>query len=473
MRNLTALLLLLCLTAVGRAEESFLALYLQGQKIGYASYRTSRDPSEGKGVVRADSRTEMGVGMLGSEMKIRIDSVSWLNADGSPKRMQFRMDSAGRVQTLRARFEADSVRLTIVNAGQTTEKRLPRPKDAPIADDPMALLMRDGLKPGSRQKFYILDPTTASFVVNEAIVHGKRPVNVRGTAREATLVEVTDPRANTKVFLDAKGEVVKVEAPMGIEMYPVTRAEALATDPGYRPSVDLAVATSLKPETPLNNPESLTRLKLRITGRDLSRVPTDAHQTVTGAGEVWTLDVHPLQLGAQASRTIDEARNEKPEWTRPSLHIPSDNPEMKALARRVAGSEANVKNAALAIRRFLFREMRANAGIGVLRDATEVWKSKEGVCRDYAILTATLTRALGIPTRLASGLVNWDGTFYYHAWVEVWDGSRWLGIDATAREDQISAAHVKLAEGNVDEAFTFTFLDRVKVEVLETQHRSR
>ena len=113
--------------------------------------------------------------------------------------------------------------------------------------------------------------------------------------------------------------------------------------------------------------------------------------------------------------------------------------------------------------------MKANAGIGVLRDAGEVLKTKEGVCRDYAILTATIMRAAGIPTRLCSGLVNWDGSFYYHAWVEVWDGKRWLGMDSTVPYLQISATHVKLGDGNVEEAFTFTFLDKVKIEVLEAK----
>jgi hypothetical protein len=78
-------------------------------------------------------------------------------------------------------------------------------------------------------------------------------------------------------------------------------------------------------------------------------------------------------------------------------------------------------------------------------------------------------RSAGIPARLASGLVNWDGNFYYHAWVEIWDGSRWLGMDSTTPEPQISAAHVKLSDGNVEQAFTFTFLDKVKIEVMEAR----
>ena len=75
-------------------------------------------------------------------------------------------------------------------------------------------------------------------------------------------------------------------------------------------------------------------------------------------------------------------------------------------------------------------------------------------------------RAAGVPTRLASGLVSWDGTFYYHAWCEVWDGARWIGVDSTTADKQLAANHVKLSDGDVERAFTFTFLDRAKVEVL-------
>ena len=121
--------------------------------------------------------------------------------------------------------------------------------------------------------------------------------------------------------------------------------------------------------------------------------------------------------------------------------------------------------AAQKIRREVYGYMKPNAGIGVLRDAFEVFQTKEGVCRDCAVLTAALMRAVGIPTRLATGLVTWDGTFYYHAWVEVWDGSQWIGMDSAAPSDRISAGHVKLSEGNVDRAFVFPVLGRAKLAV--------
>jgi hypothetical protein len=332
--------------------------------------------------------------------------------------------------------------------------------------------MAGGAQAGSKRAFYILDPTTAGFVKNEAIVRGNQTLSIDGKNRSVTVIELVDPRANTLVYLDSKGELVKATGPMGIEMIPEDPTKPVAiVEPGYRPSVDLAAATSIRPDKPLMDPGNLRYLKLRITGRDLSRIPSDAHQTIKKDGDGWIVECHPVALAAKPSTTIAKAKQQKPEWIQPSLHIPSSSPQMKQLAAKIVGSRKTVQEASLSVRRWVYDNMRANSGIGVLRDATEVLASKEGVCRDYAILTATLTRAAGIPSRLASGLVNWDGTFYYHAWVEVWDGSRWLGIDSTAREEALSAAHIKLAHGQVDSAFTFTFLDKVKVNVLETKYR--
>ena len=105
----------------------------------------------------------------------------------------------------------------------------------------------------------------------------------------------------------------------------------------------------------------------------------------------------------------------------------------------------------------------------MLRDANEVLDSKRGVCRDYAILCATLLRAAGIPTEMATGLVSWDGDFYYHAWVKVFDGVNWIGIDATTSTPQMSAAHVELAVGTVGQVFSAPVLQSATIKVVSTK----
>ena len=464
-------LLLIAFSCLGFAQDTYLGLYLQGSKLGYSHYRQSDEVLNGKAVKRNDSRTYINAGLLGTAMKMELDSVSWSDANGRPIKMRFVTKSAGRTQTLDAQFNADQVLLDIVNNGVVSKKALKIPAGGQIVDDPLTPIVSGGFAVGTSRTFYVLDPTTASLVKNEVVLKGPSEVDVKGTKINATRVDVIDPRANTTVYLSSKGDLVKAEGPMGIEMIPETKEEALGStaDTGYRPSVDLALLTSIKTDKPISDPAKLKFLKLRLTGKNLAGAPKDAHQTLTGKAETWIVAVHPPQLTASAGKTIAQAAKTNAKWLKPSLHIPSNSPQFKALAKKIVGNETNAKKAALKIKGYVNQQMKPNAGIGVLRDATEIIQSKEGVCRDYAILTATLMRAAGIPTKVASGLVNWDGNFYYHAWVEIWDGTRWLGMDSTTAEPQISASHVKLSDGNVEEAFTFAFLDKVKIEVMEAR----
>ena len=105
----------------------------------------------------------------------------------------------------------------------------------------------------------------------------------------------------------------------------------------------------------------------------------------------------------------------------------------------------------------------------MLRDASEVLKTKEGVCRDYATLTATMLRAVDIPARICAGLVYVENAFYYHAWVEFWDGANWIGLDSTLSDGRLTVGHIKLSQGNVEEAFVFTLLESVKIEVVKNR----
>jgi len=456
------------LASSARAETTYLGLFLQGNKIGYSVFSFAPTKVAGKPAVQNDGTTVMDAGLLGTAMRIEMKSRSWTTPTGAPLKMNFEMSSSGRTQKVTATFGPKNVVAQIDNSGHKSTKTLPIPKGGRVVDDPMTLVVSGAMKPGMSRSFYVLDPTTVTFIKNDVKLIGKAKAEVRGKQVDATLVEITDPRASMKVYLSAKGDLVRAEGPMGIEMYPISRVEALGKTK-YTPSVDLAFNTSLKTDIPIEDPAHLKGLKLKITGRDLSRIPSGEYQTTQKDGEGWIVDVHPFQIADDKGETIVKARSQKAEWVKPSMNLPSGSPRFKALARKIVGQKTDVQGAAFAIRAYVYQIMKPNAGIGVLRDANEVLDSKEGVCRDYAVLTATLLRAAGIPTRLASGLVNWDGTFYYHAWAEAWDGKHWIGIDSTSDSNQISAAHVKLGEGNVEEAFAFTFLDKAKIEVLDTK----
>ena len=70
---------------------------------------------------------------------------------------------------------------------------------------------------------------------------------------------------------------------------------------------------------------------------------------------------------------------------------------------------------------------------GVQSSAGDAWRSKEGVCQDYAHITLVLLRAMGIPARYVSGYLHTKPDADLgkvvraesHAWVEAWTGGWW------------------------------------------------
>ena len=459
----------LAVAAAAQADSTYLGLYMSGNKIGYASYVDRADTYQGKAATRSDSHTLIEAGLEGTPLRMTTDSTTWTTQTGRPLRMKFYIASGGRKQTLDACFGEKTVEIDVDNGGDKTHKSLPIPSGA-IVDDPLSMMLHEGPKPGMKMTVWVLDPMTASFQKDDVRIIGPSSTVVRGKSVSATLVEMTDQGTKMKVFMDPKGDLVRVEGPLGIEMLPETKEVALTKPGKYTPAVDLANTTSLQTDKPIQDPSGLTELKIRIDGKDLSAIPSDSSQSVTKDGSDWVIDIHPVRLNSSAGMPIAGDKADSPKWTQPSLDIPSGSAKFQKLAAKLLAGQKDVKPAALAIKQYVYNIMQPNAGIGVLRDAGEILATKEGVCRDYAILTTTLLRAAGIPARVVAGLVNWDGSFYYHAWSEAWDGKQWLGIDSTTSDLQLSAGHLKLAEGNVEDAFAFTFLEKARIEVLDTRH---
>ncbi len=464
-----AALIAIGFTSVSPAETTYLGMYLQGSKIGYASYTDRPDTLAGVKLTRSDSHTVLDAELMGTTVKMVTDSTTWTTAAGRPVRMNYLMESAGRKQTLTADFEATNVLVDVDNGGAKNHYNLTIPHGV-VVDDPLTLVLHGQAKPGETHSFYVLDPSTVSFIKNDIKMIGASTTTIRGKSVNAIAIDLIDPRASMRVYVTKKGDLVRVDGPMGIDMVPESKAVALAKQGKYAPTVDLAIATSLKTDKPIDDPAHLKGLTLRISGKDLSHIPSNTAQSVSPSGEGWKVVIRPIPFDDILTTPVSDLANQQAEWLKPSLDIPSGSERFKELAKKIVGPATDVRSAAMAIRKYVYDTMQPNAGIGVLRDASEILDSKQGVCRDYAMLTTTLLRAAGIPARLGAGLVNWDGSFYYHAWAQAWDGQHWFGVDSTTPDNDFSASHVTLAQGNVDDAFTFTFLDKAHVEVLDAKH---
>jgi hypothetical protein len=469
-RRLVLIIATFLLAAFTFADEpSYMGIYLQGQKIGYSV--TSSEKIAG-GKMAVDATTVIKSAMLGAEMSMNIDTKSVYKADGGLEKSVFTMTSGGRTMLVTSAFSADKIIATESSGGAPTKHEIPIPKGTVIVDDPTMLLDgENSLKPGEVRKFTVFDPPSLSLVEMSARLAGNETINLQGKSIKAKIVKIDDPRSPMTLYLDDKNELLKMVGPMGMEMYPESKKDAMdMTARSGQPSggTDLADASSIKPDKPITASNSRTSLTIRMTGVDLSKTPSGDHQTVRKDGDGWLITIHPVDpRDAKPKFQIGHVPAEYQQWIQPDLRIPSDSAEFKKKAASIVGGEKDVVKAAEKIRQFVYKTVRVNAGIGVLRDASEVLETCEGVCRDHAVLNATLCRAAGIPTRLVNGMVYAEGRFWYHAWVEIYDGDKWYGMDSTRPSPRLTAGHLKTSEGTVAQALTSFLLDGAKIAVVE------
>lgn len=76
------------------------------------------------------------------------------------------------------------------------------------------------------------------------------------------------------------------------------------------------------------------------------------------------------------------------------------------------------------------------------RSAFDAYNERKGVCRDFAHLSITLTRAMNIPARYVNGYLGDIGHPYtgpgdFAAWMEVYLGGRWWTFDARNNKRRI------------------------------------
>jgi hypothetical protein len=161
-------------------------------------------------------------------------------------------------------------------------------------------------------------------------------------------------------------------------------------------------------------------------------------------------------------------------------YLQSDNEQVIDLARRAVGRTKDAAEAARKIEAFVSQHIE-NRSLSVgYASAAEVAASRQGDCSEFAVLTAAMCRAVGIPAQVVAGVAYVDDFlgnrgFGGHAWTQVYIGGKWIGLDASFRgagRGGYDAGHIALAAGNGEPGDLFNLaptlgqfkIDKVTVE---------
>jgi hypothetical protein len=179
-----------------------------------------------------------------------------------------------------------------------------------------------------------------------------------------------------------------------------------------------------------------------------------------GRQEVKKLDAEARTFELHVSARHGPRKDAKPEpapdkeFTASNYFINWDNDLVKAhAAKAVAGlpATATAWEKALAIEKWVKANMKAFEFSQAMATADNVAKTLVGDCTEYAMLSAAMCRAVGVPSRTALGVVYAPGPggkpfLAYHMWTEVYAGDQWVPIDATLAQGGVGPGHIKIAD---------------------------
>ena len=207
----------------------------------------------------------------------------------------------------------------------------------------------------------------------------------------------------------------------------------------------------------IDDPRTVARLKLRIEGLDgLDAADMQGAGQSNDAGTIEVQDPRDL-LPGPAPGDLDR-------FLGAEAFLESDAPEIRAEAEKATAGARTARERAERLARHVHAIVEKRPTVS-LPSAVEVLRTRVGDCNEHTALYVAMARSLGLPARIAVGLVYLRGAFYYHAWPEVWIAETpgrglWLPVDPTLNQFPADATHVRLARGGLDRQAAIVGADR-------------
>ena len=446
-------------------------VYYRGEKIGFTVSQTTRTDEGFE--LQEDGRLQMN--LLGQDTAATIRTTARVDTAFMLRSFDFSLDPGTGPITVKGTLDrpahpGGSFRLTLAidsGGGRRTETReLP---EAPVLSLNLSrLLANGGLVPGTSLKRTVLDPATLQSAVMTVSVGDRGVVRANDTVIPAFRVETEFRGLKTTSWVTDTGEVVREESPLGLMTIRESpeRARGLAV-PG-RVQADLLQLAAIVPTMKgrIDEPRDVRRLRLRLDGADLPAGELDgAGQSVDG-NVVEIVDPQSLRPGPRdASAT---------RYLAAEPLIESDAPEIRAEAEQAIRGASDDRTRAEYLTRYVNGLLDKKPTVS-LPSAREVLRTKVGDCNEHTALFVAMARSIGMPARIAVGLVFMHGAFYYHAWPEVYVAETngqglWLPVDPTLNQFPADATHLRLTRGGLDkQAVVLPLIGHLKMTVLDVE----
>lgn len=459
------------------AQERWTGLYAGTKKIGWSLGR--RSPVEGGVLVQ--ERSQLRLVLLGQPNDITVLSDVELDAGGRTRSLlaQIRTEVQGVPVTLRAEGRAVGLGMDIELFQAGARLSSVHLDDVPAT--PATLyeqVAARGPKVGDRVDLPWFNPLALAPGRATVTVGDEVECQLPGGGPErcwALQVETNGQRLRAVVTKSGVRVEETEEGGLGLRLQAESAEDARGKGwAGEEDGLDLIALSAVPIDRPLpGGGRALRRLALKVDG--------DAADSLLAAwhGARWrpdegTIEIVAAPLPAPTGALLPVQDRALAPYLRSTSASPSDHPEIRSAAGTIVGDELRPVDAARRLNAWVHDNLD-KVPVASFPNAVEVLRSRRGDCNEHTTLYVALARAIGLPARIAAGIVYTeaiyaDGAFYYHAWPEVYLEGQWVAIDPTFGQFPADATHLKLVEGDIDQQMALMgVIGRLRLRWLEAE----
>jgi hypothetical protein len=434
------------------------SIYFKDDKIGYVENQFLPQDDQ---TLRIKQQARMQLMISGQNHPVELDLDALLGSQSDLISFEFsftspfyRMRADGTVNGETVTFELDTGNNVV--------------RDQVVLDGPPRLstsrrsyLLSQDIGEGEKLKIPWFDPF--SLTGKESVIEYRGKEKVLINDRVYNLHRFTENFGGARLnsWLDDDGLVIKEESPAGFVFIkePEFKAKSMATSEEGRSDLLASVA-------------------VEVTGEmfDLA-TKTDARYRIELPEEIeFALDSGRQSFDDQILRVVKEDLSslgsepgicaEAQEQLLASPYIQAGAPEIIEQSQALTRDQTDDLEKVKTLAEWVYTNLEKRPVIGI-PDALTTLKSGIGDCNEHASLFAALSRAAGIPTTIAVGVVYHKQAFYYHAWNEVCVGGQWISLDTTTNQLPADLSHLKFIEGELQEQIKIgALINNLQIEPL-------
>lgn len=447
------------------ARDVWDAVYIGQTKIGFVHTKvTPLKDGRGRDIARVETTAELNAKRDKDTSRIRTRLGIIELPDGQLLRLDYRYQLGGQEMRTYADVVSGKMTVKLVANGRETGQTIDCGPEVRGPYGPEHGMLRQPMKPGESRQLIIFMPELAKKVTVSMVAHQMEDVSIGGKPRPLLRVEtkLTDadgkpmPAYDTTYYVDERGEFLKsvMHSFGGMITYRTTEKSARAKDG----ALDLIAVTVAKTARQINEPYATREATYNVSMKsgDVAKlIAADRRQTLTPGSDP-RVALLTVRLQGVSEGAADPARPGD-EYLKASPLIDSGDAKVVQHAKAAVGNETRPWEQTKKIIDWVHQNVSNKNFETSFATATDVARSLSGDCTEHSVLAAAMCRSVGIPARVAVGLiyVKHLGGFGFHMWNEVYVNDRWVAVDAAFRQTDVDAVHIKLSDSSLSGVSAF------------------